>query len=77
MAVHEVQVIDKIEVLENGNVQVRRADRVLRDDEVVTVTYHRHVLRVGDDLSLEDPRVQVVAKAVWNFNKTGGVARPR
>ena len=61
----EESVIDKIEVVETGHVQVRRADRVVRNGQVIATTFHRHVLAPGDDLSREDPRVRAVAQAAW------------
>jgi hypothetical protein len=39
-------VIDKIEVLESGSIQVRQATRVLEDDVVLSTSYHRHVSSV-------------------------------
>ena len=55
----------KIEVLENGTIQVRRADVVLKDDVEVGRQYHRHVLMPGEDVSAEVQRVQDVAAATW------------
>ena len=65
MAITELSVIDKIEVLEDGQIQVRRADKVLRDGVEIAKTYHRHVLSPGNDLTNEDPKVIAIAKAVW------------
>ena len=61
----ELSVIDIIEVLEDGHIQVRRADKVLRDGVEIAKTYHRQVLAPGDDLSEQDAKVVAVAKAVW------------
>ena len=55
----------KIEVLENGTLQVRRSDIVLKDDVVVGRQYHRHVLLPGDDVSNEVQRVKDVATVTW------------
>ena len=44
MALSKVTVIDKIEVLEKGNVQVRTATRVLEDDVELSSSFHRHVV---------------------------------
>ena len=66
--VTEVSMIDKIEVLDTNLIQVRRADKVLRDDVEIASTYHRHVLQPGDDLSNEDPRVRAIATAVWSLS---------
>ena len=65
MALSKETVVDKIEVLENGTIQVRAAIRVLEDGEVLSSAYHRHVLQPGDDLTNEDPKVVAIATAAW------------
>lgn len=65
MAIRETPVIDKIEVLENGTIQVRRADKVFRDDVEIASTFHRHVIAPGDDLSNENERVAAIAQVTW------------
>ena len=65
MALSKETVVDKIEVLENGTIQVRAAIRVLEDGEVLSSAYHRHVLQPGDDLTNEDPKVVAIANAAW------------
>ena len=61
----EISVIDKIEILEDGQIQVRRADRVLKDGHIIANTYHRHVLAPGDTVTDTDERLVAVANAVW------------
>ena len=74
MALTKEIVVDKIEVLEMGQVQVRTATRVKEDGTVLSSSFHRHVLspstKTGDtwgdtDISGEDARVQAVANATW------------
>ena len=74
MALTKETVVDKIEVLEKGQVQVRTATRVLEDGVALSQSYHRHVLapstKNGDtwgdtDISGEDARVQAIANATW------------
>ena len=74
MALSKVTVVDKIEVLELGNVQVRTATRVMEDGAVLSSSFHRHVVvpsvKTGDtwadtDISGEDARVQAIATATW------------
>ena len=65
MALEEKSVVDKIEVLLNGSIQVRRRDQILRDGVEVASTFHRHVVHPGDDVSNEDPRVAAIAAATW------------
>lgn len=65
MALEEVSVVDKIEVLLNGQIQVRRRDQVLKDGVEIAATFHRHVLSPGDDLTDQDLRVVAIAEATW------------
>jgi hypothetical protein len=74
MALTKELVIEKIEVLENGILQVRTATRVLEDGVQLSQAYHRHTLSPsvksggtwGDtDISGEDARVQAIATATW------------
>ena len=57
-------VVDRIETLENGCVQVRTATRITDNGAVVASSFHRHVVAPGDDYSNEDPRVQAICDAV-------------
>jgi urease accessory protein UreE len=65
VALEEQSVVDKIEVLLAGQIQVRRRDQILKDGVEIAATYHRHVLSPGDDLTNEDPRVVAIAEATW------------
>ena len=74
MALTKETVVDKIEVLEDGQVQVRTATRILEDGLQLSQAYHRHVLApstktdgswADTDISGEDARVQAIATATW------------
>ena len=74
MALTKETIVDKIEVLEMGQVQVRTATRILEDGTQLSSSFHRHVVnpsvKTGDtwgdtDISGEDARVQAVANATW------------
>ena len=74
MALTKETVVDKIEVLEMGQVQVRTATRIKEDGTVLSSSFHRHVLepsvKTGDtwadtDISGEDASVQAQANAKW------------
>lgn len=65
MALEKVEVVDKIEVLELGQIQVRTATRILEAGAVLSSSFHRHVLAPGDDLTDQDPRVTAIAEATW------------
>ncbi len=65
MALEEKSVVDRIEVLLQGQIQVRTRNQVLKDGAEIAATYHRHVLSPGDDLTNQDPRVVAIAEATW------------
>ena len=64
MSLEKLTVVDRIEVTENGTVQVRTATRILEDGKVISSSFHRHVVPPGQDYSQEDPKVQAVCAAV-------------
>lgn len=65
MALTERTVVDKMEVLENGIIQIRKANIIEKDGTEMTRTFHRYVLNPGDDVTSEEQRVQDVAGIVW------------
>ncbi len=65
MALEEVKVIDKIEVVENGTLQVREVTRILKDGEQIAQTYHRWLFAPGSDVSEMPANVQAIASVVW------------
>ncbi len=65
MALTKEIVVDKVEVLEMGQLQVRTATRVLEDGVQLSSSFHRHVLAPGDDLSEQDAKVSAIATATW------------
>jgi hypothetical protein len=64
MALEKVSVVDRIEVVEVGVVQVRTATRIVEDGKTISTSYHRHTVAPGQDHSNEDPKVQAVCTAV-------------
>jgi hypothetical protein len=63
MALEKVQIVDRIEVVENGCVQVRTRTSIMEDGKQISGTFHRHVVAPGDDYSAEDERVQAICAA--------------
>lgn len=57
-------VVDLIEAVENGCVQVRVCTRIMEDGKQISGTFHRHVVAPGDDYSAEDAKVQAICAAV-------------
>lgn len=64
MALKKVDIVDKIEVLENGSVQVRTKTIIFEDNKQIGGSFHRHVVMPGDDFSKEDEKVKAVCSAV-------------
>jgi len=56
--------VDLIEIVENGCVQVRTCTRLIEDGEQLTNSFHRHVVVPGADYSAEDAKVQAICAAV-------------
>ena len=65
MALIEKQIVDLVEIVENGTIQVRTATIIERDGTEISRTFHRHVVTPGEDISNEDPKVQAIANAIW------------
>ena len=68
MSLTKEVVADKIEVVTSGDttvVQVRTATKVLEDGAVISQSYHRHVIQLGDDYSSEPSNVQAICNAVF------------
>lgn len=57
-------IVDLIETLENGMVQVRTKTAILEDGKEISSKFHRHVVAPGDDYSQEDAKVQAICAAV-------------
>ena len=63
MALEKIAVVDRIEVLENGCVQVRTKTVIMEDGKQIGGNFHRHVVAPGDDYSSEVDRVQAICAA--------------
>jgi hypothetical protein len=57
-------VVDLIETLENGTIQIRTATKIMDDGFEVSRTFHRHVIVPGQDYIQEDARVQAICAAI-------------
>lgn len=63
MALEKAQIVDRIEVLENGSVQVRTKTAIMENGKQISGSFHRHVVAPGDDYSNENARVQAICAA--------------
>ena len=60
MALTKEVVIDKIEVTENGVVQVRQATKIIEDGNEISKTYHRWTIAPGQDYSDQPDNVKAI-----------------
>ena len=60
----KIEVVDRIEVVENGCVQIRTKTAIIEDGKQISGTFHRHVVAPGADYSAEDAKVQAICSAV-------------
>ena len=60
MALTKETVIDKIEVTENGVVQVRQATKIIEDGNEISKTYHRWTIAPGQDYSDQPDNVKAI-----------------
>jgi hypothetical protein len=63
MALEKIEIVDRIEVVENGSVQVRTKTAIMEGGKQISGNFHRHVVAPGDDYSNEDARVQAICAA--------------
>jgi hypothetical protein len=63
MALTKEVVIDKIEVTENGIVQVREATRIMEDGQQLSQSYHRWTIAPGQNYSDQDAKVKAICQA--------------
>ncbi len=61
----KLSVIDKVEVLENGVIQVRTANRIMEDGVMLSQSYHRHVVTPVDDYSTQDDKVKAICAVTF------------
>ena len=65
MALTEKIEIDRIEIVQQGIIQVRQATIIERNGEFVSRTFHRWVLTPDMDISDQEQKVKDIANAAW------------
>ena len=65
MALTKEVAVDKVEVVENGTLQVRQVTRIMEDGNQLSSSYHRWAFAPGSDVSEQPANVQAIAAAVW------------
>jgi hypothetical protein len=64
MSLEKIEVVDLIEVVENGSIQVRTKTAIKEDGVEISSKFHRHVVVPGADYSAEDAKVQAIAASI-------------
>ena len=64
MALEKVIIVDRIEVIQNGSIQVRTKTAIKEDGVEISSKFHRHVVAPGADYSAEDAKVQAIAASI-------------
>jgi len=63
MMLEKIEIVDRIEVVENGSVQVRVKTAIMEDGKQISGNFHRHVVAPGNDYSGEADRVKAICAA--------------
>ena len=62
MALDKQVLIDRIEVVENGTVQVRQATIITEDGNQISRTFHRWVITPSQDYSDQEDKVKAICQ---------------
>jgi hypothetical protein len=60
----KIEVVDLIEVVENGTLQVRTKTAIKENGVEISSKFRRHVVVPGADYSAEDAKVQAIAASI-------------
>jgi hypothetical protein len=63
MSLNKQTIIDRIEVVENGIVQIRQATIITDDGNQVSRTFHRWCIAPSQDYSDQDDKVKAICQA--------------
>ena len=64
MALEKTVIVDRIEVIESGVVQVRTKTAIKEDGVEISSKFHRHIVVPGADYSAEDAKVKAIAASI-------------
>ena len=62
MSLNKQTKIDRIEVVENGIVQVRQATIISENEDQIARTFHRWTIAPGEDYSTQEQQVQDICR---------------
>lgn len=61
----EKSVVNKIEILEDGLILVRKALRIYKNGSLIAESYHSYNLAPGQNITNEDVQVKAHASVAW------------
>lgn len=64
MSIEKETVVDRVEVLSNGCVQVRTRTNFVENGETISFSFHRHVIEPGQFFGDENQKVKDICAAV-------------
>lgn len=64
MSLTKETVVDKIEVVENGIIQVREVTRIMENGSQISQSFHRYTIVPGQDYSGQPSNVKSICEAV-------------
>ena len=53
------------QIMEDGQINVRKITRIFEDGKELSKSYHRHVVTPLDDVESEDDRTKLIAGAIY------------
>ena len=65
MMLEKTETIDRIEILEQGQIQIRTLISITEDGNELSRTYHRRMITPGTNVDNEDARIQAIANTLW------------
>jgi disulfide oxidoreductase YuzD len=61
----EKQVEEHLEILPNGNIQIKQVTKILDDGVVIASNIHRSVVEPGEVVADKSKRIKDIAGAIW------------
>lgn len=63
--IEKQEVYTQIELLESGEVQLRKTTKLIEDGQVISQSHHRVVLNPGADVSIYPQNIQDICGIFW------------
>jgi len=64
MSLEKIQVVDRIEIVENGCVEIRTKTAIIEDGKQISALFHHHAVVLGNNYNQECEQVQKICSVV-------------